>query len=207
MQEQHEYSLVDEFPKCIESYALRCRTTVTGSVIMDSIYLTAPFRDIEHALDYFVKTQSETTFVTIGCGLPAYSMGLFHQEPTGMFYVFDPHSRDNGMSCQDGKAVLTCHKTVNVLKSFFNNLAEYTGQGENVQFERVPYIVTPNTCSDESQTEILGFNSTVTEDKTLKKRKQVQKERQKRNQINNIPQYDCDPLEDYIPVTKLVKLK
>ena len=111
--------------------------------------------------------------MTIGCGLPAYSMGLFHQGATGMYYVFDPHSRDNGMSCQDGKAVLTCHQNADVLTSFLKNLTKSTGQGENAPFERVPYIVTPNTGSDESQSEFSGFNPTVTEDKTLKKRKQV----------------------------------
>ena len=84
---------------------------VTGSIIMASTDLSGPFRDIKHALGHFDKAKTETAFITIGCGLPFDSMGLFNNKPTGEYYVFNLNSRDiNDLCCHDGKAVITCHE-------------------------------------------------------------------------------------------------
>ena len=133
---------------------------VTGSIIMASTDLSGSFRDIKHALEHFDKAKTETAFITIGGGLPSYSMGLFNKKHTGECYVFDPHSRDiNGLCCQDGKAVITCHENTDELISFFTNLAKSTGQGENTPYELVHCIIKQSSMSDDCQSSFSGFNT------------------------------------------------
>ena len=71
--------------------------------------------------------------------------------------MFDPHSREiNGLCCQDGKAVTTCHENTYELISFFTNLAKSTGQGENTPYELVPCINKQPSMSDDCQSSFSG---------------------------------------------------
>ena len=49
---------------------------MTGSIIMASTYLSGLIRDIQHALEHFDMTKTETAFITISGGLPSYSMAF-----------------------------------------------------------------------------------------------------------------------------------
>ena len=66
--------------------------------------------------------------------------------------MFDPHSRDNnGLCCQDGKAVNTCYENTKELISYFTNLAKSTGQEENTPYELVPCIIKQLSMSEDCQ--------------------------------------------------------
>ena len=133
--------------------------------------------------------------------------------PMGKFYVFDPHSRDiNGMCCEDGKAVITCHDDIDALTSFYKNLAKSTHLAANVPFELVPCIIESVSESDEAESSFSGFDTHVSvKDQKMKKQKKLEKTKLKRKP-NDIKTYynsdsDSDPLEDLISLKNLTNQK
>ena len=94
--------------------------------------------------------------------------------------MFDPHSRDNnGLCCQDGKAVNTCYENTKELISYFTNLAKSTGQEENTPYELVPCIIKQPSMSEDCQSSFPGL-SQQKEEEPIKKRKKVNKKKQKK---------------------------
>ena len=113
-----EYLLSDELPKQIGNLILKYGNAVTGSLKMPTIDFNGPYRDLRTSL----HDLSQTAFITVGRKSPSYTTGVFVDN--GRYYVFDPHSRDlNGLSCPDGKAVLTCHEDLDLLTLFLAQLS------------------------------------------------------------------------------------
>lgn len=131
---QIKYPVITDLPTRFEVCDFEVITNITDSYtgMLSMVHDSPPYLTFEAAISQIKRFG----IVIIGPATPAFSSAIITDG--NVYSVFDPHSRDcSGMSCSDGKAVLTTYTSIQTLKDYFERLSTSLG------IDSCPFEVTP----------------------------------------------------------------